>query len=424
MKKLLLLLIITSITNSLLAQEQPIPAAGATMHIETAVAKEISLESENTAPGIHFQSENKDWKSILELAKKENKLIFLDAFASWCGPCKWMEKNVFPTQTVGDIYNQNFVSAQIDMEKGEGRILAKKYNVKAYPTYLYINSNGEQVHRGLGSMDIEKFTDLGLAATNPERQFASVKSKYLEGKQSPEFLLNFAKMCDVAQESELLEEVSDAYLKTQSEWSSKVNMDFIKEYTKSIEKPSFAYIIKNQPIFEKTYSKSDIEKFVYQTALKNVAAKTFDTSKKTYNFKLVDSYGNTYLPKAMTEKIASQLLVIQYKKALDTMSYLKQAIIHFDKYPSSDANELNQYAWDFYEKAKDKNQLKKALEWSLNSIKIEDKYGYNDTAAALYFKLKDKKNAILFAEKAIKQAKATDEDASETEELLLKINKL
>src|SRR3989304_5110710 len=79
------------------------------------------------------------WKDILTKAKTEKKLIMLDAFTSWCGPCKWMAKNVFTNDTVADYYNATYVNAKIDMEKGEGIDLAKKYGVQAYPTFLFID---------------------------------------------------------------------------------------------------------------------------------------------------------------------------------------------------------------------------------------------------------------------------------------------
>ena len=69
------------------------------------------------------------WNEALELAKKEDKLIFLDAYASWCGPCKSMQKKVFPTDKVGEYFNARFINVKIDMEKGglirEGMILRK-----------------------------------------------------------------------------------------------------------------------------------------------------------------------------------------------------------------------------------------------------------------------------------------------------------
>ena len=73
------------------------------------------------------------WSEILAQAKKENKMIYVDCYTSWCGPCKWMAKNVFTNDTVADFYNTNFINAKIDMEVGEGIELAKKYDIRAYP---------------------------------------------------------------------------------------------------------------------------------------------------------------------------------------------------------------------------------------------------------------------------------------------------
>jgi thiol-disulfide isomerase/thioredoxin len=424
MKKLIAVIVFTNlIFTNIIAQVQPAAAAAQT-EAELMEAKPIQVSDELDERSIHFENEKSEWKAILQRARDEKKLIFLDAYASWCGPCKWMEKNVFPNAEVAEVYNKYFVSARIDMEKGEGKELAKRYNVRMYPTYIFVNGEGEQVHRALGSMEAAKFIELGNIANDPDRQFATLKKRYLGGEKEPAFLKNFASMCDAAQELELLPDVVDAYLATQKEWNTKVNMEFIKTFTKSIDKPAFAFILKNQADFEKNYSKKEIETFIYQTALKNVATVAYDKEKKATNFELVNMYGNKYLPKPMTERIASQLRISQYKRVNDTIGYLKQTVKHFDKYPTTNATELNQYAWDFYEKAKDKSQLKKALAWSLASIKIDDVYGYNDTAAALYFKLKDKKNAMLYATKAIQQAQKSGDDAAETEALLLKINKI
>src|SRR6218665_412054 len=97
--------------------------------------------------------EDSDFATILSKAKAEKKLVFLDAYAAWCGPCKLMDKNVFTLKTVGDYYNANFINAKIDMEKGEGRDIAKKYSVYSYPTYLFLNGDGEVVAKNLGYME-------------------------------------------------------------------------------------------------------------------------------------------------------------------------------------------------------------------------------------------------------------------------------
>ena len=94
------------------------------------------------------------WEEILSKAEKENKMIFLDAYASWCRPCKWRETNVFTKDSVADFYNDKFINVKIDMEKGEGIELKKKHGVKAYLTLFYINSKGEVEHRACGALQV------------------------------------------------------------------------------------------------------------------------------------------------------------------------------------------------------------------------------------------------------------------------------
>lgn len=105
-----------------------------------------------TASAAGIQFETGTWAEILAKAKQQNKYVFVDAYTTWCGPCKWMDKNVFPTAEAGEYFNKNFVNAKIDMEKGEGLEIAKTYSVQAYPTYLYVDGDGNLVHRVVGSI--------------------------------------------------------------------------------------------------------------------------------------------------------------------------------------------------------------------------------------------------------------------------------
>ena len=90
------------------------------------------------------------WEEALALAKKENKLIFLDAYASWCGPCKMMKSKVFSKSTPGILFNENFINVAIDMEKGDGKFLSRKYEIKAYPTLLFIDYKGNAKQESIG----------------------------------------------------------------------------------------------------------------------------------------------------------------------------------------------------------------------------------------------------------------------------------
>lgn len=101
------------------------------------------------AQGIVF--EHTSWNEIVKKAKEEKKLIFMDAYATWCGPCKALQARVFPEKEVGDYFNKNFINAKIDMESGEGPTLAAKYRVQAYPTLFFIDPvSGKVVHQAMG----------------------------------------------------------------------------------------------------------------------------------------------------------------------------------------------------------------------------------------------------------------------------------
>lgn len=101
-----------------------------------------------TEGGIAFTTGTFD--ELLAKAKAENKLVFIDGYTTWCGPCKMLAKQTFPQKEVGSYMNPRFVSAQIDMERGEGPELAKRFNVSAYPTMLILRPDGTLVDKIVG----------------------------------------------------------------------------------------------------------------------------------------------------------------------------------------------------------------------------------------------------------------------------------
>lgn len=119
------------------------------------------VKNDNTR---HIAFEEMDWNDILAKAKKEKKLIFIDAYTVWCRPCIQMAKDVFTLDKVADFYNDNFINVSMDMEKGVGPSLNKKYNVTAYPTFLFIDGNGKLVHTDGGFQEADPFIEVGKTA--------------------------------------------------------------------------------------------------------------------------------------------------------------------------------------------------------------------------------------------------------------------
>jgi thiol:disulfide interchange protein len=80
---------------------------------------------------------NNDLNKAIRKAKKENKLIFVDGFTTWCGPCKWMDANVFVDPQVSEFFNTSFINVKINLEEGNGIAFAEKYAPQAYPTFYF-----------------------------------------------------------------------------------------------------------------------------------------------------------------------------------------------------------------------------------------------------------------------------------------------
>jgi thioredoxin 1 len=87
----------------------------------------------------------------------KDKVVFLDFYTTWCGPCKWMDNNVFNQSEIASKLNRNFISYKVDAEDFEGVNTALKYRVAAYPTYIFLTPDGEIIHRLEGMIPQESF---------------------------------------------------------------------------------------------------------------------------------------------------------------------------------------------------------------------------------------------------------------------------
>jgi len=120
------------------------------------------LTAQAPAGGIDFF--HGSFEEAKQKARKENKLIFLDAYASWCGPCKQMAREAFTNPQVGSYFNSHFINLKMDMERGEGPRVARQLRVMAYPSLFFMKGDGKVVHRTVGKKNAEALLSLGKQA--------------------------------------------------------------------------------------------------------------------------------------------------------------------------------------------------------------------------------------------------------------------
>lgn len=126
--------------------------------------------------GVQF-TQSETLSDVLDKAKAENKLVFVDFYTTWCLPCKLMTQDVFPDRRLGEFMNENFVSYKVNAEQGNGVNLATLYSIEGYPTLLFLDAQGNVLERKLGAAYQREMYSLGEAAIASARSSTSSISK-------------------------------------------------------------------------------------------------------------------------------------------------------------------------------------------------------------------------------------------------------
>lgn len=366
--------------------------------------------------GIRF--EDSTFKEILAKAKKEKKLVFMDAYASWCGPCKMMEKNVFTEVSVQDFYNSNFINSHFDMEKGEGREIAQKYQVASYPTFLYLNGDGEVVFKGMGYMAAKDFIAMGQEANNPFNKKGSLKEQFDKGENNPEFLKNAIKVY-ANSDPDFAKKASERYFKFKKDKNfSQEEISMLLYFLKSADDPNYQVFKNSKAEITKLLPENLYTQFDSQLQLSGVVRKAVDEEKKLIN----DQYFLTEATKlvgAEEAKASLNRLKLSFYPSVGNFEQYKIAALDYYKDGEGfNATELGAAASIFSNNITDVAALKKSVIWAEKTMMTSESLESTFTLAKLYFKTGNKDAAKMFAEQALKLAQQINTDPSQIIQLL------
>ena len=358
------------------------------------------------------------FKEILAKAKKEKKLVFMDAFAVWCGPCKLMEKNIFPLPSVKEYYNANFINARFDMEKGEGREIAAKYGIRSYPSFLFLNGDGEVVMTNYGYMGEEGFLAMAKEANNPKFRSASNKELFEKGESDPDFLLNMMRLY-ADSDYELAKKVSERYFNVKKNQSfTKDEVGLLLYFTKSTTDPNYQIFTAKKNEIAALMSEDIYNQFDINIKISKVLENSLDQKTGIINDDYFYKNAIPLVGKDEAETALNRMKVILYPNLGNFTEYEKAALKYYSNADNFDPEELLKAAWIFSEHVSNPTSLKKAEEWAEKSVMRSENPENTYILAKLYSKTGKKDNAKSYAEISKKLAESQGKDATLVNKLL------
>lgn len=333
----------------------------------------LTATAQEQAAGVTF-TVGKTFNEALAQAKTEGRMLFVDCYTSWCGPCRMMSTKVFPQKTVGDFFNSKFVNIKIDMEKGEGPALAKRFGVRAYPTFLFLDADGKEVNRIVGGEpDAAKFLTMvkdGLG----KNSLSAMTQRYDGGERDTTFLLDYIDVLGNAYNNAKSNEVTVALLNGHEAdmLTNRRMYNAFLSYNNSPLTPAFSYVLAHKEEFYARYDKTRLDRTIGMTWMmypRTLLKKNADGT-ATFDRAAMDSYVNV-MRKNKVDNIDEIVLMSDINVAEATGRWDDFAALcskYIKDYP---ANDMYIYNWALRidKNCKDRSVRSKAVGWMKTRLK-------------------------------------------------------
>lgn len=238
--------------------------------------------------------EHGTFNETLTKAKEAKKLVFMDGYTSWCGPCKFMATKVFTQNKVADFFNENFINAKFDMEKGEGVDLAKKYEVKAFPTFLILDTEGNVVHRIVGGGEADEFIERVKKGMDPATSLSGMQKKYNSGDYDSEFVKGYLKTLQDAYMEKESQDVAVKYLASlkEKERTTKETWPIYNDFITDASSKEFMFILTNRIKFTDAVGDSAVNAKINNVFTEKAMTLLMNSKRAPYTKKDADSFRN------------------------------------------------------------------------------------------------------------------------------------
>jgi thioredoxin-related protein len=397
--------------------------------------------------GVHFEL-GLNWQQILLKAKEAHKFIFVDCYATWCAPCKEMDRAVYPVDSVGKLLNDHFVCIKMQMDRtpnddatvkalyGDAKMLETGYNVGAYPTFLFFDLNGKAVHRAVGFMDAGGLITTARNAMEPAIQYYTLLNAYNAHQLDFKSMPVLAKEANAFSEKNLVLEVATRYMHgyldklNEKDLLTKNNVDFIGRYIAMVTPGDRLFkLCYNEPakvdgaLHNSDYANWLVNSVIYHREITPQLKAGWNNGPEpdwnAIQTHIIAQYGQQYVETNMRNAKINWYMHVKDGKNYTHYLTLKLRWV-VEKYGISD-DALNNPIFEIFEYDNDKSDLQVALDWAsaiLKADKDPNPCVVMDTKANLLYKLGEKQAAISLETQAAKLSPQDEEIAEALKKML------
>jgi len=376
----------------------------------------LGVVSSGFSQGIEF--EHVTWQEALAKAKENNKLLFVDAYAQWCGPCKRMAKNEFVKPDVGEVFNLNFVNLKLDMESKNGRTFDSQYPVSAYPTMLFLDGDGNVVKKVRGARTGDQLIQLAGEVLKGFDTSGEYQTKYDNGDRSYDVVYNLVEALNKVGKPSL--KISNDYLLSNPDITKEERLNFIYIAVVDADSRLFKEMTDNKDDIIELVSEESYNQKVL-SACNNTLKKAIEYESEMLFNEAVEKVANV----TSDEKVYELELQLEYAKAMNNETeYIEKAKSLGKEYKKNHLPKMKELILDIQSNVAYHPNY---IELSEDLSKTYHKEVKNADSALIYAKalilVEDYKKAQSVIEKAMKDAEKNGESTKTLEMMLTVIEK-
>lgn len=381
--------------------------------------------------GIRFER-GLSWNQIKKKAKEENKYIFMNVFATWCGSCRKMDQEIYPSEQLGAYLNDKFVSVKVQADStgiDDNKVIKcyldvdqilSESGVNSYPSFLFFSPEGKLLSRDLGYKDVIGLIQLATDVQNPQKQYYTSLENYKKGKVSYKDMPLIARTAKSLGEKQKALGIAEDYINNyllkgnDSVLFSHDALVFIGDFLGSQESKAFKFFEQNvqkiNTVLGEYQAQSKIMDFIYSYYL----PQNLETS-KNINWDILENSVVSMYGSLGQEIVWGQRMMNYLMSGNDWEKYGKYYKLYYEralKHPRR--YYINEMSWALFEQVNDLDVLKFAVEVMKYDLEVYDANApaAYDTFANLLYKIGRTKEAIEWENKALELDKGSPESRS------------